>query len=243
MSTSLRAFHNDPKIKRKYLSRVRAHRKADEIIKGQYWQDGKGCAVGCTVHSDEHSAYETELGIPEWLAILEDTLFEGVSTEYSKTWPENFLKSINIGADLETIKSTFLIYVLEDALKVFDHRRYPSVKRSIINVISLYRNINHKTEELRAAAIDTYIDYIGVLPYGSNAVRMAAYAAYTAACYVYGSSSAVTATADAIAADVATVTVYEQVPYVSVSDAVSHVKQLAYARYADKLLELLKACK
>lgn len=54
----MKSFHNDQKIKTKYLARVRAHQKADEIIKGQYWEDGKGCAVGCTLHSSNHNAYE-----------------------------------------------------------------------------------------------------------------------------------------------------------------------------------------
>ncbi len=49
-TTTLRAFHNNPKVKSKYLARVKAHEKADEIIKGTYWQGGKGCAVGCTIH-------------------------------------------------------------------------------------------------------------------------------------------------------------------------------------------------
>jgi hypothetical protein len=37
MTTPLTAFHGDAKIKRKYLSRVRAHRKADDIISGQHY--------------------------------------------------------------------------------------------------------------------------------------------------------------------------------------------------------------
>lgn len=41
----LLAFHSDKKIKAEYLSRVKAHAKADEIIKGKYWEHGhvKGC--------------------------------------------------------------------------------------------------------------------------------------------------------------------------------------------------------
>lgn len=42
----MKAFHGKKSIKAKYLSRVRAHAKADEIIKGTYWQEGKGCACG-----------------------------------------------------------------------------------------------------------------------------------------------------------------------------------------------------
>ena len=65
---TLLSFHSDPSVKKKYLSRVEAHAKADEIIHGTYWENGKGCAVGCTIHSGRHQDYETELGIPRRLA-------------------------------------------------------------------------------------------------------------------------------------------------------------------------------
>lgn len=39
------AFHNDSKIKATYLNRLEVHYKHDEIIKGQYWENGKGCAA------------------------------------------------------------------------------------------------------------------------------------------------------------------------------------------------------
>lgn len=91
--SNMKAFHNDPKIKAKYLKRVRAHAKADEIVKGRYWEDGKGCAVGCTIHSSNHSAYETELGIPRILARLEDTLFENLPNVLAKTWPYKDISS------------------------------------------------------------------------------------------------------------------------------------------------------
>ena len=48
------------KTKDKYIKRVKAHQKANEIIKGIYWQDGKGCAVGCTIEGGEHLKYESE---------------------------------------------------------------------------------------------------------------------------------------------------------------------------------------
>lgn len=55
----LKAFHGDKKIKAKYLARVKAHYEADEIISGKYWENGKGCAVGCTVeaNSNAHDRY------------------------------------------------------------------------------------------------------------------------------------------------------------------------------------------
>ena len=113
--TKLLAYHGDPKIKRKYLARVRAHRKADELVKGRYWESGKGCAVGCTVHSSSHAAYETELGIPRELARLEDQIFERLDNGASKAWPEAFLQAPRVGADLSMVWPSFALWLLSEA--------------------------------------------------------------------------------------------------------------------------------
>src|SRR5690242_9395929 len=97
------AYHGDKEIKAKYLARVRAHIAADELIHGRYWENGKGCAVGCTIHSGNHASYETELGIPRILAKLEDGIFEALDNGRSKKWPEEFLSSIKVGADLSLV--------------------------------------------------------------------------------------------------------------------------------------------
>jgi len=110
----LLSFHADPAVKEKYLSRVRAHAKADEIIKGQYWEGGKGCAVGCTIHGSNHVAYENELGLPQWLAYLEDSIFEGLPNEEAMTFPEEFLSSINVGSDLTLVYNKFMHWLLVD---------------------------------------------------------------------------------------------------------------------------------
>ena len=110
----MKAFHNEPKIKEKYIARVKAHQKADEIIKGKYWENGKGCAVGCTIESSEHLRYETELGIPEVLARLEDGLFEEMSNEDAKKFPLQFLEAIPVGADLSKVFIKLVIWEWED---------------------------------------------------------------------------------------------------------------------------------
>jgi hypothetical protein len=69
------SFHSDPSIKSNYLARVAGHADADEIVKGRYWENGKGCAVGCTIHGETHESFERELGIPQMLAWLEDVIF------------------------------------------------------------------------------------------------------------------------------------------------------------------------
>lgn len=108
------AYHGNPKIKAQYLDRIRAHAAADEIIKGQYWKNGKGCAVGCTIHSGDHAAYEDELGIPIEIAYLEDAIFEGLPNGVAKAWPGRFLVAIQPGADLSLVWPRFAVRLLSD---------------------------------------------------------------------------------------------------------------------------------
>lgn len=129
----MKAFHNDPKIKEEYLARVRAHKAADQIIHGQYWQHGKGCAVGCTIHGDEHYRYENELGIPRHLAYLEDSIFEGLKNGHALNFPEQFLESIPVGADLSKVYNKFMVWLLIDptrgVLRFADERGIQAIKR------------------------------------------------------------------------------------------------------------------
>jgi hypothetical protein len=148
----VKAFHNDMSIKNKYTARVLAHFEADELIKGRYWENGRGCAVGCTIHGAEHARYETELGIPEWLALLEDTIFEGLPLERAKVWPSEFLNVIHVGAELEKVKAPFMIFILKSTLDKFDHEKSPEVKAVVERVIALYERGDATQEEFAARA-------------------------------------------------------------------------------------------
>lgn len=112
--TKLIAFHGKQEIKDKYIARVKAHQEADEIEKGYYWENGKGCAVGCTIEGNEHNRYETELGIPTILAQLEDGIFENLPNEYAKTFPLKFLEAIPVGADLSNVFNHLVVWEWED---------------------------------------------------------------------------------------------------------------------------------
>ena len=118
-TTTLQAFHGSDAIKQFYLDRVRWHRAHDELVNGVYYQirNGKAqmCGVGCTIHSDNHYSYETELGIPTVLARLEDGLFESLPNGQAKHWPEHFLDVIPVGADLSLVWPSFAHWLLLDA--------------------------------------------------------------------------------------------------------------------------------
>ena len=108
------AYHGDLSIKEKYLARIRLHAAHDEIIKGCYWQKGKGCAVGCTIHGSDHGAYERELGIPQTIAHMEDAMFERLPNVIAMKFPERFLAAITPGADLSLVMSRLMLWLLVD---------------------------------------------------------------------------------------------------------------------------------
>jgi len=176
----MKTFHNDQKIKDKYVKRLKAHYDADEIIKGAYWENGKGCAVGCTLHSDDHKAYETELGIPESLARLKDSIFEALPHQEAKQFPLDFLNAVNVGSDLSGVTDKFVHWLLVDP----EHGviKFTKNKKVVQDVADLYqRKINGETVERsewqEVARAARTADYASV-------ARDAAYTAYNAA-YAY----------------------------------------------------------
>lgn len=210
----MKAFHNNDQIKADILTQLRAHAAADQIVKGRYWQDGKGCAIGCTLHSDNHNEYETRFGIPVALAWLEDSLFEALPNPRAMTWPVEFMESIPVGADLRLVVAKFMHWLLVDpmhgVLRVADAKGQVAIQR----VANLYeRQLNGEAvtvEEWRAAA---------------RAARAAAYAVH--AVHAVHAAYVAYAAAYAAYADHATYAAYA-------ADAAARVAQ------ADKLLDLLR---
>ena len=115
------AYHNDAGLKKSVINEMAMHRKADELVQGYgYWEDGKGCAVGCLVKGSDHSLYETKFGIPEVLARLEDTIFEGPPKKDAQKWPERFLSAITVGSDLSRVGYQFMYWNLTENLVLND---------------------------------------------------------------------------------------------------------------------------
>lgn len=218
LKMTMLAFHNDPAIKASKISQVLAHQQADEIVKGRYWEGGRGCAVGCTVHSDDHGAYETEMGIPRMIARLEDRIFEGMPLADAKTFPARFIEAIPVGADLSLVSWKFLHWLVSD---VVDRHGTDSVKAATFDAIEVLRK-KARGEDVAA----------GVARAAAREARHAA-AAYDAAAYAAAADAAY---ADAVA--------YAAAAYTDAdadADADAAAYAAAYNRQSDKLLELLAA--
>lgn len=116
--------------------------------------------------------------IPEWLAKVEERIFGGLSPEEGLSFRKDFISYINNYFDLETIKRSFLIIVLESVLGSFDHKYY-KVKQLICLVIHLLKHETTRSEEFKivnttAAHIVAYSDIDNAAAY---AAATAAYAA------------------------------------------------------------------
>lgn len=170
------AFHGEPGIKDRYLARVRLHREADRLVRGRGWEGGRGCAVGCTLESYDHSRYPIELGIPVELAHLEDRIFENLPHAEALQWPERFLDAATPGADLSRVWPLFAVWLLtDDACGVIQYAKTEAQRASIQAVADLYRE-GVPSDDRRWAAAAAY-----AYAYAADAYAAAYDAAYAAA--------------------------------------------------------------
>lgn len=108
------SYHGSVAEKKATLAQLRAHRAADQIVKGSYWSDGKGCAVGCLTHSPDggHDQFPDRWGIPVQVAYLVDQLFELLPVEVAVEWPVRFMSAVPVGADLSGVWDRWCVWML-----------------------------------------------------------------------------------------------------------------------------------
>ena len=229
MGKKLKAFTGTPISKERLLFHLKEHQKMDAFEKGHYGEkfeisskNFKGCAVGCSLRSvalelgieistSAHSLYEKYLGIPRWLAYVEDRVFEGLPLERSKNWPLEFAKAVNVGADLDKVRAPFLIFVLESCLEPVQDKNHYKQKKAIEKVINLYKRKGKvgaqewrkvAAADAAAAAADAAADAADAAA-AADAARAAATAAYAAAYAARAADAAACAAAVAAYADAA----------------------------------------
>lgn len=145
--TPLRAFHGSQEIKEKYLARLAEHRRLDQLVQGDGWNEEthKGCAVGCTLDRYDHKGFETELGIPIQLAQLNDSIFEGLKLGKALAWPERFLRAIPVGADLSLVITQVVIWQFEDLkyglAQTIEVRENPELRQICEDLVRLYLDV------------------------------------------------------------------------------------------------------
>ena len=229
--TKLLAFHGDKKIKAKYEKRLVQHHKMDQIIQGTGYEKkrNRGCAVGCTLNNYNHKAYETELGVPQVLARIEDRIFENLPSEEAPDFAVNFLKSIPVGADLQFVAPSFVAWLMQDIL---DRPRKKELPTYVKDAILLVQGLCSKQASGEKVSLKTWQGARDIT-YKARRDAAAAYAAYAAAAYAAADAAAYAAAADD-AADAACAAC-------AACAAAANARKEFWKRSASKLLELLAA--
>ena len=171
MNTPLLSYHNDPKIKRKYVNRLKCHRRLEHLTQGIGFESNgttKGCAVGCTLDNYDHSRYPIELGLPEWLARLEDYLFEQLPKGEAEQFAEDFLRMIPVGVNVEPVRHRLAVARIDQSLTRLesDKEQYADECRNALNLVKLWHQsqIDGKSESAawsaaRSAARSAHIKW------------------------------------------------------------------------------------
>lgn len=250
--TKMLAYHSDEKLKQSVLAQMRAHREADTLVQGHgYWKDGKGCAVGCLIHSGDHAEYESRFGISRFLARLEDGIFERLPVKEAREWPERFFDAAQTGADLSMVFYKFVHWMLADPQDgILRHVNTERIKKNVIKIATLYKqridgeiSLTDFRATAAAYAIAAYAvaDRDASADYVDYAAAYAAAHAVAAAVSAYDGASIDNVVVYAAAVIARAYKVADAAYDRTVADAWKAKKQQATIKQADKLIELMKS--
>ena len=232
------------------VAEAQAHREADRLVIGRYWDRNRGCSVGCSIetvnlrtggkmsHAD-HGGLAEALGIPEPLVQLQDAIYEGLPRGLRQAWPERFYTALPADADLSGVWPAFAVWTLRELV-------YPvaGVNRHVVERVA--RGIeNNWAHDVRnaARAAERAAQYIGEAAERAGAgaaERAAAWAAVEAARAAEGAAAeAARATGEAAraAAEAAA-----EAAWTATEFAAEAAADAAWIKMADKLCELMAAC-
>lgn len=174
---TVQTYHANPQLKADFLAQISAHEQADALVKGSYGRMNghfKGCAIGCSAYSlavmqgqlpknaglfasePQHRRVADDLGLPLWLAYLEDNVFEMLPTELSKTWPRRLAEAIPVGAVIDDrVLAQILVWSLTaerfGAIHATDNTEVKGWMTTIAEAISAEAE-GRLTDEMKATA-------------------------------------------------------------------------------------------
>ena len=177
------AFHNNPDLAAIIRAQVDAHTAADEIVQGRYWENGKGCFIGCLAHGADIGRVQELTGFPFMLTRIAENIFEWLDNETAKGFPQAVIAAPFVGADLSLVSWQFLHWCVSDAL---------------------HQYADAATQAACAPAVQVLADKARGVPVTADGAARAANAAYATAYAAHAAHAAYAAADAAHAAYVAT---------------------------------------
>ncbi len=140
------AFKNTPTTQEQALAEAKAHREADQFIQGTWWEDGKGCSLGCQFHSRKKAtesyfeAAHRETGMPLDVCYMQERIFEGLPNNKAVFWNERVYSAIKPGADLSMVIPKLMLWMLVDKENgVVKYTKSGSLQeKAVLDVATLY---------------------------------------------------------------------------------------------------------
>ena len=202
------------------------------------------CAVGCSIHSlnvkrgkniatGNHSAYETEFGIPESLAHLEDFLFEKMPNDKAQKWVAEFIRAIPVGADLSLVAPRFIASTLRDLLKIKEVKADKDVAKSVLDIAILW-------EKIVAGEVVEKTVWSAALSAAKSAAKSAAESAAESAARSAALSAALSA-AESAAESVARSAARSTAEFVARSAAEFVARSVAAYKMSRRLLKIMRS--
>jgi hypothetical protein len=220
------SYHNNPEVKESLVARMQKHIELDELVQGATGENGKGCTVWCALNNGDlkegynHEAFETRLGLPEWLAILQDSIFEGLKPEDAKQFSSDWPKAIPVGKDLTPVKWKFCAFILQRNIERVLTLDIPEdLKKQVVDAIS-------GVLELNKSAAKTGVWDESAAESARSAAWSAAWSAESAARSAAWSAESAAWSAGSAAR--------------SAARSARSARSAEYKIYADHLIELLK---
>lgn len=139
------SFHNDRSIKTRYLDRIDAALAAGRLGLWRDWESDHAYPVSLTLDDkdSDYSWYRRDLGLPEWLAVIEDELFSVMPQDRASTWPRDFLTALPVGVSEDRldaqVRAPFIAALLEASLQSFVRAKFPDLNACISAAIQLWR--------------------------------------------------------------------------------------------------------
>ena len=159
----LKAYHGDEKFKRDFVAMAILHREQDRYIKGTFSEKDsddadffKGCSVGCSIRSlkllgkngmdyNNHAKLAESLGWPDWLTLLQDTIFERLPQSESETWTEELAQAVPVGVDLSVVKWQFCAFLMRENIeRVIDLKMDEESKKKVLDSIRSVLSLHEK---------------------------------------------------------------------------------------------------
>jgi hypothetical protein len=153
------------------LAQAKAHYAADMLLKGTYADDEaetfRGCSVGCHIHhirpdwdADDirtsgrlHELVAEHYGYPAWLALLQDTIFEGLPNGESAKWHVQLAETLHALPDDHDW--TLALHRAHAAILRVSYRTAGEAQDAVHRVLELHEkaaNGEDVTEEMWSAA-------------------------------------------------------------------------------------------